>query len=82
MHAVKKFDRRAPPATADTALRSDLPCARSYFKYAQVNTYIRGFTKFGIKVLWRLQFFIVYRTLDLKFQKARTKIEVVLSLSS
>ena len=42
----------------------------------------RGFTKFGIKVLWRLQFFIGYRTLNLKFQKARTKIEVVLSLSS
>ena len=36
------------------------------------STYIRGFTKFGIKVLWRLQFFIGYRTLDLKFQKART----------
>ena len=46
------------------------------------STYIqfRGFTKFGIKVLWRLQFFIGYRTLSLKSQKARTKIEVVLSL--
>ena len=42
--------------------------------------YIRGFTKFGIKVLWRLQFLEYLRTLRLKFQKARTKIEVVLSL--
>ena len=43
-------------------------------------TYIRGFTKFGIKVLWRLQCLEYLRTLRLKFQKARTKIEVVLSL--
>ena len=42
--------------------------------------YFRGFTKFGIKVLWRLQFLEYLRTLRLKFQKARTKIEVVLSL--
>ena len=42
--------------------------------------YIRGFTKFGIKVLWRLQFLEYLRTLNLKFQKAQTKIEVVLSL--
>ena len=42
--------------------------------------YIRGFTKFGIKVLWRLQFLKYLRTLRLKFQKARIKIEVVLSL--
>jgi hypothetical protein len=42
--------------------------------------YIRGFTKFGIKVLWRLQVLEYLRTLHLKFQKARTKIEVVLSL--
>ena len=42
--------------------------------------YIRGFTKFGIKVLWRLQFLEYLRTLSLKFQKARTKIEVVLTL--
>ena len=48
----------------------------------KVSVCTRGFTKFGIKVLWRLQFFIGYRTLDLKFQKARTKIEVVLSLPS
>ena len=34
----------------------------------------------GIKVLWRLQFLEYLRTLSLKFQKARTKIEVVLSL--
>ena len=42
--------------------------------------YIRGFTKFGIKVLWRLQFLEYLRALHLKFQKARTKIEVVLAL--
>ena len=34
----------------------------------------------GIKVLWRLQFLEYLRTLSLKFQMARTKIEVVLSL--
>ena len=34
----------------------------------------------GIKVLWSLQFLAYFRTLSLKFQKARTKIEVVLSL--
>ena len=39
--------------------------------------YIRSFNKFGIKVLWRLQFLEYLRTLCLKFQKARTKIEVV-----
>ena len=41
---------------------------------------IRGFTKFGIKVSRRLQFLEYLRTLHLKFQKARTKTEVVLSL--
>ena len=35
----------------------------------------------GIKVLWGLQFLEYLRTLSLKFQKARTKIEAVLSLS-
>ena len=35
----------------------------------------------GIKVLWRLQFLEYLRTLSLKFQKAGTKIEVVLTLS-
>ena len=50
--------------------------------FENICMYIRGFTKFGIKVLWRLQFLIGYRTLSLKFQKARTKIEVVLSLPS
>ena len=44
--------------------------------------YFRDFTKFGIKVLWRLQFLEYLRTLSLKFQKARTKIEFVLSLPS
>ena len=34
----------------------------------------------GIKVLWRLQFLGYLRILSLKFQKARTKIEVVLTL--
>ena len=46
----------------------------------KVTKYIRGFTKFGIKLLWRLQFMEYLKTLRLKFQKARTKIEVVLSL--
>ena len=39
-----------------------------------------GFTKFGIKVLKKQQFLEYLRTLSLKFQKARTKIEVVLTL--
>ena len=34
----------------------------------------------GIKVLWRLRFLEYLRTLSLKFQKAQTEIEVVLSL--
>ena len=42
----------------------------------------RGFTKFGTKVLWRLQFFIGSWTLNLKFQKARTKIGNFLPLPS
>ena len=42
--------------------------------------YIRGCQKFGIKVYWRLQFLEYLRTLSLKFQNARTKIEVVLTL--
>ena len=41
---------------------------------------IRGFTKFGIKVFWKLQLLEYLRTLSLKFQKAQTKIEVVLAL--
>ena len=48
--------------------------------FAGASKYIRGFTKFCIKVLWRLQFLECLRTLCLKFRKARTKIEVVLSL--
>ena len=44
--------------------------------------YIRGFTKFGIKVAWRLQFLEWLRTLSLKFQKVRTKIGVFLTLPS
>ena len=41
-----------------------------------------GFLDFEvhIKVLWSLQFLGYLRTLSLKFQKARTKIEVVLAL--
>ena len=34
----------------------------------------------GIKVLWSLQFLGYFRTLSLKFQKATSKIEVVLAL--
>ena len=41
---------------------------------------IRGFTKFSFKVAWSLQFMGYLRILSLKFQKARTKIELVLSL--
>ena len=44
------------------------------------NMFIRGFTKFGIKVAWRLQFLEYLRTLSLKFQKATSKIEVLLAL--
>ena len=45
-----------------------------------LTTYIRGCQKFGFKVYWRLQFLGYLRTLSLKFQKAWTKIEVVLNL--
>ena len=36
----------------------------------------------GIKIYWLIQFLEYLRTLSLKFQKARTKIEVVLALPS
>ena len=42
--------------------------------------HIRGCQKFGFKVYWRIQFLGYLRTLSLKFQKARNKIEVVLTL--
>ena len=48
--------------------------------YLEALLYIRGFTKFGFKVLWRLQFLEYLRTLSLKSQKAKSKIEVFLSL--
>ena len=48
----------------------------------EANTYIRGFTKFGIKVLWKLQFLENLKTLRLKFQKDRTKIGVFLTVPS
>ena len=42
---------------------------------------IQAFLDFKVsKELWRLQFFEYLRTLSLKFQKGRTKIEVVLGL--
>ena len=44
------------------------------------NTNIRGFTKFEFTVAFSLKFHWYLRTLSLKFQKARTKIEVFLSL--
>ena len=44
-----------------------------------LHMYIRGFVKFGIKVLWRLQVLEYLRILHLKFQKAPTKIEVFLT---
>ena len=37
--------------------------------------YFRGFNKFSIKVAWNLQFLGYLRTISLKFQKARSKIE-------
>ena len=43
-------------------------------------SYCRGCQKFGIKGYWKLQFLGYLRTLSLKLQKARTKIEVVLTL--
>ena len=54
----------------------------TYAVYTYITKFVtvRGFTEFGIKVLWRLQFLKYLRTLHLKFQKARTKIEVFLSL--
>ena len=42
--------------------------------------YVSGFTKFEITVACGLEFHWYLRTLSLKFQKARTKIEVFLSL--
>ena len=57
--------------------------------FLYVSTYVvstlgdTGFFRLqGIKVLWRLQFLGYFRTLSLKSQKARTKIEVVLTLPS
>ena len=47
-----------------------------------VSVFIRGCQKFGIKIYWRLKSLKYFRTLHLKFQKALTKIEVVLSLPS
>ena len=41
---------------------------------------IRGCQKFGIKIYWRLQFLEYMRTLNSKFRKDRTKIEVALTL--
>ena len=55
-------------------------CLFSNELFQQITMFIMGFTKFGIKVLWRLEFLEYLRTLSLKFQKARTKIEVVLTL--
>ena len=51
--------------------------ANQFYRYIQFRGF--SFTKFGIKALWRLQLLKYMRTLNLKFQKARTKIEVVLS---
>jgi hypothetical protein len=50
------------------------------FFFGKTWIYIRGFTKFSIKVAWSLQFLGYLRTLGLKFQKAQTKIEVFLAL--
>ena len=56
------------------------PINVDWFSLGWSNIYIRGFTKFGIKVAWGLQFLGYLRTLRLKFQKARTKIGVFLGL--
>ena len=53
--------------------------------YAISNTYVDQliqdfFLTFSIKMVWSLQILGDLRTLSLKFQKARTKIEVFLSL--
>ena len=55
---------------------------QSDFVQGKKSLYIRGFTKFGIKVAWSLQFLGYLRTLRLKFQKAQTKIGVFLGLPS
>ena len=44
--------------------------------------YVRGFTNFEITVACGLKFHWYLRTLSLKFQKARTKIEVLNLMSS
>ena len=59
---------------ARTGLRSN------HRELSNAHVYSRDYTKFGIKVLWSVQFLEYLRTLSLKFQKARTKIEVVLAL--
>ena len=51
-------------------------------KDSQHCMFISGFTKFGIKVAWRLQFFGYLRTLNLEFQKAASKIGDFLALQS
>ena len=51
---------------------------------AQTNSIYQGMLYFfrhqGIKIYWLIQFLGYLRTLSLKFQKARTKIEIVLTL--
>ena len=44
------------------------------------NMYTRGCHTFATKIYLLIQFLEYLRTLSLKFQKARTKIEVVLAL--
>ena len=51
-----------------------------YYKYIWALGDTGFFRLQCIKVLWRLQFLGYFTTLSLKFQKARTKIEVVLGL--
>ena len=63
-----------------SSIISDLERLSHSKKTISVICAFRGFTKFGIELAWRLQFLQYLRTLSLEFQKARTKIEVVLAL--
>ena len=61
-------------------IRNGHKMAISYCFFFEYSDYTLGDTGFvrlqGIKVLWRLQLLEYFRTLKLKFQKARTKIDV------
>ena len=56
-------------------------CAKHWYKKLKPLGDAGFFRLQGINVLWRLQLLEYLRTLCLKFQKAQTKIEIVLTLS-